>query len=350
MTPSAAAPEVDDSAALAAARERSPVKSDEEVQLFPAYARRSGDGWKLELHAWIYEPEEDSILRNALLNKLALRPDLSVKERGILEARLRGFLVDNERDKLLSVAVGGHVLDLAPSAKDGHATGTFELPAAVASRAKDGVVEMRVILRDGDARVFAAPLILVEDAGTTIVSDIDDTVKVSEVLDKKRLLQRTFCEDFEAVPGMAPLYLRFVPTGLHLHFVSSSPWQLYRPLSELFASAGFPAATVSLKRIRPRAVLDSAELLLLDPLESKPPAIRPLFEHFPRRSFILVGDSGEKDPEVYGLLARENPAQVTRIVIRDVTGEPRDCDRYAKAFAGVPPDRWQIFTDATTIR
>jgi hypothetical protein len=351
-TSSLATAAVDDAALLAAARARSEVKSDEHVQLFPAYAYRSADGasWELELRAWIYEPEEDSTLRGALLGKLALRADLSVAERAVLDRRLRAFVVDNERGKLLSVAVGGRVLELAPSAKDGHAGGTFSLPAeAMLAHAVNGVVPMQVILPDGDERRFTAPLLLVEDAGITIVSDIDDTVKVSEVLDKKRLLQRTLCMEFEAVDGMAPLYLRFAPSGMHLHFVSSSPWQLYEPLAEMITRAGFPPATLSLKRIRPRDLLASVDALLTDPLDTKPPAIRPLLERFPRRSFILVGDSGEKDPEVYGVLARERPEQVTRIVIRDVTGERRDAARYAKAFEGVPADRWVLFTDPTAV-
>jgi hypothetical protein len=350
--PSSAPLHPDEAAALAAAKKRSPVKADEQVQLFPAYAHRSADGadWELEIRAWIYEPEEDSTLRNALLGKLALRADLLPAERAILDRRLRAFLVDNERGKELSIAVAGSVLELGPSAKDGHATGTFKLPGAAATRAQGGVVTMEVVLRAGDERRFTAPLLFVEPSGTTIVSDIDDTVKVSEVLDKKRLLARTFLEELEAVPGMAPLYQRLVPSGAHLHFVSSSPWQLYEPLAALMASAGFPAATIGLKRIRPRNVFDSVEALLLDPLESKPPAIRALLERFPRRTFILVGDSGEKDPEVYGLLAREHPAQIARILIRDVTREPRAAPRYAKAFAGVHAERWELFTDPAAVR
>ncbi len=40
---------------------------------------------------------------------------------------------------------------------------------------------------------------------------------------------------------------------------------------------------------------------------------------FPKRRFILIGDSGEKDPEVYREIQRRFPAQVQEIMIRDVT-------------------------------
>jgi phosphatidate phosphatase APP1 len=154
---------------------------------------------------------------------------------------------------------------------------------------------------------------------------------------------------FEAVPGMAGAYSRWIGPGGHLHFVSSSPWQLFAPLTDLVSASGFPAATFDLKRVRPRDLLTTADLLLADPLQTKPPAIRALFEKFPKRKFVLVGDSGEKDPEVYGPIAKEFASQVVRIFIRDVTGEARDADRYTRAFDGVAADKWVIFQDATKL-
>ena len=64
---------------------------------------------------------------------------------------------------------------------------------------------------------------------------------------------------------------------------------------------------------------------------------------------MLVGDSGELDPEVYGKIYREFPTQVVAIHIRDVTQEARDAPRYKLAFADVPADRWTLFTDANTL-
>jgi hypothetical protein len=338
-----------DDAARAEARKRSPIKGDERVVLFPAYAARSADGerWEVELHAWIFEPEEDDLVRKTILQKLA-RPELDPDERARFQKRIAAFLVDNERDKVLSVSVAGHIVDLPASEEDGHALANVTLPASVAARADNGILEMEIVVRDGDDRRFAAPLVLVEPEGLSIISDIDDTVKVSEVLDRQRLLRRTFLEEFEAVPGMAPLYRKWLGGPVHVHFVSSSPWQLYEPLAELVSRAGFPPSTFSLKRIRPRNVLETLDTLHGDPLESKPPAIRALMDRFPKRTFILVGDSGEKDPEVYGVIARERPQQVERIVIRDVTREERTAPRYGAAFAGVPAETWSLFTDATT--
>lgn len=46
-----------------------------------------------------------------------------------------------------------------------------------------------------------------------------------------------------------------------------------------------------------------------------------MMEDFPQRTFRLVGDSGEGDPEIYRRLAERFPGQVEEIVIRDVTND-----------------------------
>jgi phosphatidate phosphatase APP1 len=85
-------------------------------------------------------------------------------------------------------------------------------------------------------------------------------------------------------------------------------------------------------------------------LETKTPMIEAVFDDFPKRKFILVGDSGEKDPEIYGGLARKRAGQVQRILIRDVTNESADAERYRQAFADVPREMWTVFKDPKVIR
>lgn len=63
------------------------------------------------------------------------------------------------------------------------------------------------------------------------------------------------------------------------------------------------------------------------------------------RSLVLVGDSGELDPEIYGTIARLYPKRVLRIFIRAVKGEKSNDARLLKAFKDVPREKWMIFTD-----
>jgi phosphatidate phosphatase APP1 len=49
--------------------------------------------------------------------------------------------------------------------------------------------------------------------------------------------------------------------------------------------------------------------------------ISALIRACPGRQFILIGDSGEKDPEIYASIRQDFPGWVKEIVIRDILGD-----------------------------
>jgi phosphatidate phosphatase APP1 len=63
------------------------------------------------------------------------------------------------------------------------------------------------------------------------------------------------------------------------------------------------------------------------------------------RTLVLIGDSGEHDPEIYGFIARKYPKRINQIFIRAVKNEKKDDERFFKAFKDVPKEKWLIFTD-----
>ena len=203
-------------------------------------------------------------------------------------------------------------------------------------------------LKAKDKRAFVGQVWLLDETSVSVISDIDDTIKITEVRDRSATLRNTFLREFQAVAGMAELYQTLARSNrATFHYVSASPWQLYRPLAEFVRDHGFPAGTFHLRdfRIRDGSFLAA----LLSPEHYKPGVIRPLLERFPQRRFVLVGDSGEKDPEIYGALARQFPDQIAGIWIRDVTGETPAAPRYQQAFTNVPPTRWRVFKEPTEI-
>lgn len=336
----------------AEANAASPVKSDERVIFFPTAARLSEDSnsWIVPVHGWIFEPEEDDLFRDAALRELqdALDLDPNEKTTAIFEKRARWFLVDNERNKRIVIRIGEETHQLNRSDKDGHFVDAVRVPLATAERlAEKGRLPFSVKLRKGDSRNFTGQAHLVSPEGISVISDIDDTVKITEVIDTEKLLENTFLKPFQAVKGMANVYAKWEEAGAQFHFVSSSPWQLYEPLSAFLKKAGFPEATYHLKRIR---LKDSSFLsLFADPEKSKPLVIEPFFRAYPNRRFILIGDSGEKDPEVYGAIAAKYPRHVLQIFIRDVTGEAGDSNRYREAFKEIPRSKWRIFHDPKSL-
>jgi hypothetical protein len=320
----------------------SPIKSDEEVLFIPTAAHLDKGEWVVPVHGWIYEPERGDLLRRKALEELS--DSLGLKDGSVESKRFReraaAFLYDNERGKEISVRIGEKVVQLGESKPNGHFHGTIRLSAGEAKQlAEDGWVAFRAITREGDRRTFEGRALLLQPAGLSVVCDIDDTLKVSNVRDKVALLENTFLEEYQAVPGMAEVLDAWRKKGAAFHYVSASPWQLYGPLNEFFARQKYPPGTWHMKLFR---VKDSSFAnLFQSPLEYKLETIEPLLKAHPKRKFVLIGDSGEKDPEAYGELARRYPEQVEQIVIREL-GEEIDQARYRKAFAEVPEAKWMI--------
>jgi phosphatidate phosphatase APP1 len=332
----------------------SPIKGDEEVILFPTYAHLDEDGaaWAIEVRGWIYEPERDSLARRLILGQFrrALGLDGEGPESATFEERARAFLVDNERGKAIPVRVGEDIVLAGPSGANGHFAGSLRIPAERAKGLADGHgwIATRAMTREGDDRAFAGKVRLIGKEGISVISDIDDTIKVSEVADRKALLANTFLREFRAVPGMADAYRAWAEEGAAFHYASASPWQLYGPLSAFIRDADFPEGSMHLKDFRWKDA--SFFNLFASPEETKRRAIIPILEAFPARRFILVGDSGEADPEIYAALAREHPEQVAQIYIRDVSGPDADPGRFSEAFKGLPADRWKVFRDPAELK
>ena len=197
-------------------------------------------------------------------------------------------------------------------------------------------------MQNSDKRQFQGQVELIPRQGLSVISDIDDTIKISDVTDQKRLLDNTFLKDFRPVSGMPELYRSLADRNVKLHFVSSSPWQLYDPLREFMRDAGFPWATMRLKYLRFRD--ESLMNLFKKGTETKPAQIEPILRRYPEHRFILVGDSGEQDPEVYGDIARRYPAQIHRILIRNVDNSEATDMRYQAAFSDIAAGKWRLFT------
>jgi hypothetical protein len=333
----------------------SELKQDERLIFYPAMARSVGRGIEVDLHGIVYEPERRRLLTASLRQSLGIDDeDLTPAETALFKERIGYFLVDNERRKKFTVRIGGDTHKLDASAANGHfktrlTLRTDALPAAArAGGDTNFAVDAEVPTADGPARRVPLEVQLLSGTGFSVISDIDDTIKVSDVLDRKELVRNTFCRPFKAVPGMAGLYQAWAVEGAQFHYLTASPWQLYLPLSGFARSNGFPSGTFFMKDFRAK---DSSFFqLFTSPVRYKPKVIESLLRQFPKRQFVLVGDSGEKDPEIYGAIARKHPTQIRAVLIRDVTGESADSPRYRKAFDGVPAGQWQIFKDPSEIK
>jgi len=123
--------------------------------------------------------------------------------------------------------------------------------------------------------------------------------------------------------GVAAFY-RTLQTGLDdgplnpIFYVSSSPWNIYDMLQDFLNVHGVPPGPLFLK--------DWSPTVLGKHRDYKLGVIRRLLDTYEELPFVLIGDSGEEDPEIYLLTVREHPGRIRAVYIRDVTPGERDVE------------------------
>jgi len=114
--------------------------------------------------------------------------------------------------------------------------------------------------------------------------------------------------------------------------VSNTPYQLHGMLSDFLTKHDFPRGSFHLKMFN---LNDHTRSALLQPPEiSKREALFGILKDFPLRKFVLVGDSGEKDPELYAAAARTFPGQIAAVLIRRILVRPKQPAQQPQAQPG----------------
>lgn len=162
-----------------------------------------------------------------------------------------------------------------------------------------------------------------------VISDIDDTVlwtNVTNKLNMLRMLARSNAHTRKPFKGVAAFYraLHAGSSGSErnpIFYVSSSPWHLYGPLTEFFKLQGIPHGPLLLKELGMRQVFGEGRhhTHKLDKIET-------ILRFYPDMKFVLMGDSGEQDPELYAEAVRRFPQSVRVIYIRNVNPDPARID------------------------
>jgi phosphatidate phosphatase APP1 len=180
--------------------------------------------------------------------------------------------------------------------------------------------------RRDDTRVTAPVVVPPPEAEFGVISDLDDTVIKSDVVNLLKLMRNTFLKNARTrlpFEGVAAFYqaLQAGTRGAYnpIYYVSSSPWNLYDLIAEFFQVRGIPAGPLFLAELGLRA----DQFFKPDRRKHKLNAIKSILETHPNLPFLLIGDSGELDPEIYLQSVLDHPGRVKTIYIRDVGGKNR---------------------------
>lgn len=298
-----------------------------------------GMGWSIHVQGRIFIPVEGQLGREAVISALA--PVVSARADNQLFRERAGDLVSDSVSMVrVVVEAGNRVVEIGPSDSSGCISGELNLTSGVAaSLARNDVVAFESLPPSINAPRFNGTAVLVAPEGVTVVTDMDDTIKDTNVRVRSEAVANTFVRPFRPVPGMPELYQRWQTAGgaqVHFHVVSAGPWQLFEPLRQFTEAAGFPAFTWDMRCVdatQPKVIFEEA--VIANPqriYDFKVDAINRLMTRFPKRHVVLIGDSGERDPEVYATIVQRFGDRVDAIYIHNVSGEgPRDV-RYSNLY------------------
>ncbi|QIE60238.1 DUF2183 domain-containing protein [Rasiella rasia] len=179
----------------------------------------------------------------------------------------------------------------------------------------------RIIQNDNS---FAGEILIPsKESSFGVISDIDDTILHTGVVSrlKWRLIYNTLFKNAESrspLEGAAIFYNMLHRGGSGkeanpMFYVSHSPWNLYRYLELFLRKNNFPKGPILLR--------DFAQIRAKKKLDEKPQKqkeILDILKTYPKREFILIGDGGEHDPDIYIEIAETYPNRIKAIYIRSV--------------------------------
>jgi phosphatidate phosphatase APP1 len=159
-------------------------------------------------------------------------------------------------------------------------------------------------------------------AGYGIISDIDDTIiqtGATDIIGMLKTVMLTNAHTRLPLEGVAEFYqqLQKGATGLQQNpffYVSSSPWNLYDLLTDFMDLHHIPQGPLLLRDFG----ISNEDFMTHDYLGHKFTAIKQILDTYPKLNFVLIGDSGEKDPGIYYEVVKAFSGRILSVYIRDV--------------------------------
>ncbi len=180
---------------------------------------------------------------------------------------------------------------------------------------------------------------IVKPSPRALISDIDDTVIISKATNLGEKLWLSVSKNAytrRPFPGVSEFYQLLTRNGeFPVFYVSSSDWNLFDLIRDFLTFRNIPIGPILLKdrHVNLRNIWKSGGGNHDHKLEK----IRFLMEFFPEQQFLLIGDSGQHDPELYADVIRDFPGRIEAVFIRRV--RKQDAAREEKLNRLLPPNK-----------
>ena len=152
-----------------------------------------------------------------------------------------------------------------------------------------------------------------------LVSDIDDTVVITWLPRPLLAFWNAFVlqqSSRKVVPGMPALYQEIARArpGIPFLYLSTGAWNVYPVLRRFLFKNGYPDGPMLLTDWGP-----TNTGFFRSGMQHKLRSLDLLRTTFPELRWLLVGDDGQHDPEIYGGFSREHPEAVEAVAIRQLS-------------------------------
>jgi phosphatidate phosphatase APP1 len=278
------------------------IKSDDTVWLMDnvAFKSQDKDEWQAEFVVAVFEQHESKSISdavNGVAEKIGLANDDAAKK--TIESRMHAFLQDILPGRTVGAMFGGNTpLSLGPGGHNGISSDIRLLPTA-----EDGTrVQTVAQVPQGVTGMKTMTTVYAEPEGWAVISDIDDSIKVTMTSDPIGILRSTFVSDPTPIAGMPELYAwiqQLISERSPFFYLSASPYNLY-PFLHAFREAHYPQGQIVLRDASWMSIPGLLSNLTLGTHEYKVDRIRKINSWLPRRKLICIGDSTQSDPESYG--------------------------------------------------
>jgi phosphatidate phosphatase APP1 len=272
-------------------------------------------GWKVAVTAYTGygacaapdKPGWVRVLGRVLLARIDPKPGKRLKKlRG-----WRSFTAVSVKDALVRIEAGGQTCEIRCD-RGGFIDTVVE--------ADLGPGWATVTLQSEDSAPVEAPIrMIAADTRFGIVSDVDDTVMVTTLPRPLLAAWNTFVLDEHArasVPGMAVLYERLVNAnpGAPVFYLSTGAWNVAATLTRFLSRHLYPAGPLLLTDWGPQP-----DRFFRSGQAHKRASLARLADEFPDIRWLLVGDDGQHDPEIYAEFVAGHPGSVAAVAIRHLS-------------------------------
>lgn len=322
----------------------------------PQYANYTDQGWNVRFHGNIYkQPNTSQADLNDLANKFLI--DTSISQLPASQAdQARNvtaeiFVVQQGNVNVSAIEVGpfqggpGETQNVTLPYET-TPEGDYDVFVPINSNGLMAGNETQEIQKlstqvsnttEGNATAYLVP-----NEGITVISDIDDILRVTKIWDPKEGLLNTFARPFMQWENMPTIYANWSQSlpNTHFHYLTTLPEQVTRNY-EQFIYDTYPAGSFD---TRPLNFSDVSETLSVREF-----LLVKIFETFPQRKFVLVADTSNSDVmRDYPKMAKNYPNQLQCIFLRNTSAtDPSDKFPYdTSGFQGIDQKKYMFIVNS----